>query len=100
MNNQSLAMHPISLIRGIIVVLRFSLVTVNRHCLRCQSVQVCRHGKNPKGQINFAAVTVTGCFSSLTVTRSVIRELKTKSLKWLSTVPEFAILNRPGNPGD
>ncbi|WP_349545679.1 IS1 family transposase, partial [Escherichia coli] len=26
------------------------MVTVNLHCPRCQSVQVYRHGKNPKGQ--------------------------------------------------
>ncbi|EET1007528.1 IS1 family transposase, partial [Escherichia coli] len=25
------------------------MVTVNLHCPRCQSVQVYRHGKNPKG---------------------------------------------------
>ncbi|EMR5618244.1 IS1 family transposase, partial [Salmonella enterica] len=25
------------------------MVTVNLHCPRCQSVQVYRHGQNPKG---------------------------------------------------
>ena len=68
------------------------MVTINLHCSCCQSVQVYRHGKNPKDMIDFAAVTVIECFSSLTVTRPVNRELKSKSLKWLSTVPEFAIL--------
>ena len=36
--------------------------------------------------IDSAAVTVTGYFSSVTVTSPVNQELKTKSLKWLSTV--------------
>ena len=49
-------------------------------------------GRLQKDMIDSAAVTVTGCFSSLTVTRLVNRELKIKSLKWLSKVPEFAIL--------
>ncbi len=68
------------------------MVTVNLHCPRCQSVQVYRHGQNPKDMIDSAAVTVTGYFSSVTVTSPVNQELKTKSLKWLSTVPGFAIL--------
>lgn len=68
------------------------MVTVNLHCPRCQSVQVYRRGQNPKDMIDSAAVTVTGYFSSVTVTSPVNRELKTKSLKWLSTVPGFAIL--------
>lgn len=34
-----------------------------------------------KDMIDSTAVTVSGCFSSLTVTRPVNRELKTKSLK-------------------
>ncbi len=68
------------------------MVTVNLHCPRCQSVQVYRHGQNPKDMIDSAAVTVTGYFSSVTVTSPVNQELKTKSLKWLSTVLGFAIL--------
>lgn len=38
------------------------MVTVNLHCSCCQSVQVYRHGKNPKDMIDFAAVTVIECF--------------------------------------
>lgn len=48
-------------------------------------------GEPQKDMIDSAIVTVTICFSSLTVTRPVNRELKTRLLKWLSKVPEFAI---------
>lgn len=52
------------------------MVTVNLHCPRCQSVQVYRHGQNPKDMIDSAAVTVTGYFSSVTVTSPVNRGVK------------------------
>ena len=68
------------------------MVTVNLHYPVASPFRFTVTGRTQKDMIDFAAVTVTGCFSSLTVTRPVNREVKTRSLKWLSTVPEFAIL--------
>lgn len=44
-----------------------------------------------KAMTDFAAVTATACFSSLTFMKSVSRALKSRSLKWPSMVPGFAI---------
>lgn len=68
------------------------MVTVNLHCPVASPFRFTVAGRTPKDMIDSAAVTVTGYFSSVTVTSPVNRELKTKSLKWLSTVPGFAIL--------
>ena len=65
---------------------------VNVHCPRCQSSQVYRHGQTLKAMTDFAAVTATVCFSLLTLMRPVSRALKSRSLKWPSMVPGFAIL--------
>lgn len=48
-------------------------------------------GRTQKDMTDSAAVTVIGCFSSLTLTRPVNRELKTKSPKWLLMAQGFAI---------
>ncbi|XPE63467.1 IS1 family transposase [Shigella flexneri] len=54
------------------------MVTVNLHCPRYQSVQVYRHGQNPKTR-SIAALLSPGISAQLTVTSPVNRELKTKS---------------------
>lgn len=61
------------------------------HCPRCQSAQVYCHGKTQKDMIGSAAVTVIASFSSLTLMKPANPELKSRSLKWLSAVPGFAI---------
>ena len=44
-------------------------------------MSILNSGRTQKDMIDSAAVTVTGYFSSVTVTSPVNRELKTKSLK-------------------
>lgn len=66
------------------------MASVTVHCPRCQSAQVYRNGDTTGS----AAGTATACFSSLTHTKSANPRLKSRSPKWLSTVPGFAI--QPG----
>ena len=68
------------------------MVTVNLHCPVASPFRFTVTGRTQKDMIDSAAVTVTGYFSSVTVTSPVNRVSKTKSLKWLSTAPEFAIM--------
>lgn len=85
-------MHPISRIRCIM--LTFKVLSWLQPTFIVPVVSPFRFtvtGRTQKDMTDSAAVTVTGCFSSLTLTRPVNRELKTKSPKWLSTVPGFAI---------
>lgn len=58
------------------------MASVNIHCPRCQSAQVYRHGQNPKGMTDFAAVTVTVCFSSVMLMKHVSRLLKGSDAQW------------------
>lgn len=51
------------------------MASVNVHCPRCQSAHLYRHGQNPKGQTDFAAVTATAYFNSITLMKPVSRAL-------------------------
>lgn len=67
------------------------MTSVTVHCPRCLSAQVYRHGQNPKENDRFRCRDCQRVFQLTYSYEANKPEVKERSPKWPSTVPEFAI---------